>query len=44
MAVKETVISKYSRSFWNKVKVNTGNMFTFKGFKNNSVPYYLPLA
>lgn len=44
MAVKETVIFMYSMSFWNKVEINTENMFEFKGFMNNSVPYYLPPA
>lgn len=44
MAVKETVIFMYSMSFWNKVEVNTEILFEFKGFMNNSVPYYLPPA
>lgn len=44
MAVKETVISMYSMSFWHKVEINTGNMFEFKAFMNNTVPYYLHTA
>lgn len=37
-------IFMYSMSFWHKVEINTENMFEFKAFMNNTVPYDLHTA